>query len=98
MSEAGRLRLDLARPDGCVVAMAKNVVHDGFDEYQKYRRARTRRVVNMAGQLAVQENRAHAVKKFLHRLNIALSTRFLPEIAMHRIDWLYGYDCIRGFR
>ena len=25
------------------------------------------------------------------------SARFLPEIAMQRLDWLYGYDCIKGF-
>ena len=30
-------------------------------------------------------------------LNWSLTSRFLPEIAMQRTDWLYGYDSIKGF-
>jgi hypothetical protein len=28
---------------------------------------------------------------------LALGSRYLPEIAMGRFDWLHGYDCVRGF-
>ena len=34
---------------------------------------------------------------FFNHLGTALSTRFLPEIAMQKLDWVYGYDCIKGF-
>ncbi len=73
-------------------------IQDGFSEYEKYRRARTRRVAQAAAKLATQMNHAGSSARFLQHVNVALSSRFLPEIAMQRIDWLYGYDCIRGFR
>ena len=73
-------------------------IQDAFREYEKYRRARTRRVATAAARSAVEMNKSGAISRFLNYLNIALSTRFLPEIAMQRIDWFYGHDCIRGFR
>lgn len=73
-------------------------VSEGFSEYEKYRRARTRRVMRAAATAARQMNQSNRLSRLLHHLNVALSTRFLPEIAMHRVDWLYGYDCIKGFR
>ena len=71
---------------------------DGFSEYEKYRRARARRVhraLQQRWQLYTNTNAWANVKR---NLNIAFSTRFLPEIAMQKADWLYGHDCIRGFR
>ena len=73
-------------------------VHDGLSEYEKYRRGRARRIARAAALTATQQNSSHPLKRGLHHLNVALSTRFLPEIAMQRIDWFYSYDCIRGFR
>ncbi|MEM1230118.1 MAG: hypothetical protein AAGI15_06240 [Pseudomonadota bacterium] len=31
------------------------------------------------------------------RLTSTLTGRFLPELAMARLDWIYRYDCVRGF-
>lgn len=73
-------------------------IQDGFHEYEKYRRARTRRVAGAAAKSAVQMNHAGVVARFFQHINVALATRFLPEIAMQRIDWFYNYDCIKGFR
>jgi hypothetical protein len=73
-------------------------VQEGFREYEKYRRARTRRVATAAARRATDMTRKGRISRFLSYLNVALSSRFLPEIAMHRIDWFYGHDCIRGFR
>ena len=73
-------------------------VADGLREYERFRRARTRRVaanIANAGRWLFATGRISRLGTYLGQ---ALSTRFLPEIAMQRIDWLYGYDCIRGFR
>ncbi len=71
---------------------------DGLAEYEKFRRARVRRVANKSLHTAGLYDRAGQLGRTLRNLNIALASRFLPEIAMQRIDWLYSYDCIRGFR
>ncbi len=71
---------------------------DGLAEYEKFRRARVRRVANKNLHTAALYDRAGELGRTLRNLNIALASRFLPEIAMQRIDWLYSYDCIRGFR
>lgn len=73
-------------------------VHDGLQQYQNFRRPRTQRVARATLELAKQQEVQSAFGKLARNLNIAFSTRFLPEIAMQRIDWLYKYDCIRGFR
>ena len=73
-------------------------VADGLREYERFRRARTRRVaanITTASRALTATGRLSRLGAHLAR---ALSTRFLPEIAMQRIDWLYGYDCIKGFR
>ena len=73
-------------------------IHDGLAAYERYRRARARRIAKAATATAHQMNKSHMLARGLQHLNTALSTRFLPEIAMNRIDWFYGYDAIRGFR
>jgi len=73
-------------------------IPDGLAEYARYRRPRARRVSNAAAAAAHPAARAKVLTRWLEHLRIALSTRFIPEIAMQRIDWFYGYDCIRGFR
>ncbi len=73
-------------------------IDDGLAQYQRYRRPRVRRIARAAVQQLQQSRQTNAARRLLHNLNLAFSTRFLPEIAMQKIDWLYGYDCIRGFR
>ena len=34
----------------------------------------------------------------MHNIGVALGSRFLPEIVMHKQDWFHQHDCIRGFR
>ena len=36
--------------------------------------------------------------KPLHRARALAGDRFLPELGYQRQAWLYGYDCVRGFR
>ncbi len=71
---------------------------DGFAEYERFRRARLNRVARQAAATVALYDRPGTWARALRNMNIALAARFLPEIAMQRIDWLYNYDCIRGFR
>ena len=73
-------------------------IDDGLQEYERFRRPR--RIKSLADQYQNMQRLtiAKTSKKIARNLNTALSTRFMPEIAMQRIDWLYAHDCIRGFR
>ncbi|MEM7097267.1 MAG: hypothetical protein AAF541_03335 [Pseudomonadota bacterium] len=71
---------------------------DAYAEYEKYRGARGRRVARNLAISWEQITRSNPIGKLTRNLNIALGTRFLPEIAMQKLDWQYGHDCIRGFR
>ncbi len=75
-------------------------IHDGLHQYQRYRKPRMRKIARAghAETLRRMQHLQHPGKRFLAYLKIALNTRFLPEIAMQQLDWLYGYDCVRGFR
>ncbi|MGE0625308.1 MAG: FAD-dependent oxidoreductase [Pseudomonadales bacterium] len=71
--------------------------HQGFADYERFRRARATRLRTFAeSELAVQTLPAGA-SRWQRDIRWSLSSRFLPEIALEKLDWLYGYDCIRGF-
>ncbi|MEZ5559071.1 MAG: FAD-dependent monooxygenase [Pseudomonadales bacterium] len=72
-------------------------VSQALSEYERYRRPRTARV-----QLAsrAQGHEFHLTDRWqmlARNLKLGLGSRYLPEMAMQRYDWLHGYDCIRGF-
>lgn len=73
-------------------------IFDGLAEYERYRKPRTNKVARTSAELAVKQAVGAPTRQFIRNLDVAFSTRFMPEIAMQRIDWLYNYDCIRGFR
>ena len=97
-----RETLALGLEDAWVVSrMLENYeedIVDGLREYEKYRRARARRVAANTTETAIKHLSTSPWSRLTRNINIAVSSRFLPEIAMQRIDWLYGFDCIRGFR
>lgn len=69
----------------------------GCAEYERYRRPRTARV-QLRSRLQGEEYHLRGRWPVWKRnLTLALGSRYLPEIAMQRFDWLHGYDCIRGF-
>ncbi len=72
-------------------------VASALSEYEKYRRPRARRVVNLSEVLENQYMKATPVQSLFNHINTAFSTRFLPEIRMQKLDWMYAYDCIKGF-
>ncbi|MEM7080683.1 MAG: hypothetical protein AAF513_18845 [Pseudomonadota bacterium] len=73
-------------------------IADGLREYERYRRPRLRKVVRFSHMRAASYLQKQSYQRLLRNVNLAFSSRFMPEIAMQRIDWLYNYDCIRGFR
>ncbi|MCZ6710078.1 MAG: NAD(P)/FAD-dependent oxidoreductase [Gammaproteobacteria bacterium] len=69
----------------------------GFNEYQRYRKVRVTRVRREGQKSTLQWCLDNPRQIALRNLKLALASRFLPEIAMQGLDWLYGYDCIKGF-
>ena len=73
-------------------------MHDGLSEYARYRQVRARKITRETESLTASLTQPVAAKRIMRNLGIALSTRFLPEIAMSRRDWFHSYDRIKGFR
>ena len=71
--------------------------HQGFANYQRYRLPRVTRLRDRANASAQELLLCKPLAAFTRNLKWSLTSRFLPEIAMAKLDWLYGYDCIRGF-
>ena len=69
----------------------------GLLEYEKYRLPRTRRV--QAGARAQGRNfhLSSTPEVWKRNLTLSLGSRFLPELAMQRNDWVYKYDAVNGF-
>jgi len=70
---------------------------DGFNEYQRHRKVRVTRVRRASRVFAALWCLDTPRQILWRNLKLSLASRFLPEIAMQQLDWLYGYDCIRGF-
>jgi hypothetical protein len=73
-------------------------IGDGLREYQKYRRPRVQKIAAKNALAAQQHLLTDKIQRMRRNIGLAFGTRFMPEIAMKKIDWLYSYDCIRGFR
>jgi len=71
--------------------------HRGLADYARFRRARVRRVSRASLELARRHTLPDPRGAWWRNLKMALGGRFLPEAQMAEFDWLYGYDCIRGF-
>lgn len=69
----------------------------GFPDYQRFRRPRVLRIRNHALEQARQQTLSQPREVWLRNFRWSMTSRFLPEIAMSNDDWLFGYDCIKGF-
>lgn len=69
----------------------------GFEEYQRYRKVRITRVRRASRSFTEQWTMSAPGAIRLRNLKLSLMSRFLPEMAMQQLDWLYEYDCIKGF-
>jgi salicylate hydroxylase len=71
--------------------------HRDFADYQRFRRPRALRLRTHERSELDTHTLAHPGAIWRRNLSSALVSRFLPELTMQRWDWLYGYDCIKGF-
>jgi salicylate hydroxylase len=70
---------------------------EGFFDYQRFRKPRISRMRSHARHGAEELLTGSAKDKFIRNFRWSMTSRFLPEISMAKLDWLYGYDCIKGF-
>ncbi len=66
-------------------------------QYQRYRLKRVTLMADRAWEEGRRRMANPGLGRTLDQLRNSLSSRFLPELAMQRLDWIYRYDCIRGF-
>ncbi len=69
----------------------------GFADYERYRKVRLGRFRQGQRRHLAEVTAENSGEAWRRNLRLSLTSRFLPEIAMQRMDWLYGYDCIKGF-
>ncbi|MFT7651026.1 MAG: 2-polyprenyl-6-methoxyphenol hydroxylase-like FAD-dependent oxidoreductase [Limisphaerales bacterium] len=72
-------------------------IEQGTRAYAQYRQPRAKRILTQCNNLSKSYFATTTTRRVTRNLGIALRSRFLPEIAMQRIDWLHGFDCIKGF-
>ena len=91
----------LALEDAWVLARMVESYDDhlptALEEYERYRAPRARRMQRHAQTLLARRT-ARGSAALRHNLTLAFGSRFMPEPVMQREDWLYRYDCVRGFR
>lgn len=71
--------------------------YEGFADYERYRKPRAKRLRAYAGAERAVLTERSGMAVWQRNLKWSLTSRFLPEISMQQTDWLYGYDCIKGF-
>lgn len=67
------------------------------EQYQRYRLKRARLLVARSNAAIQGLLYARGRERVRARLTSTLTGRFLPELALGRLDWIYRYDCVRGF-
>jgi len=72
-------------------------VEEALEHYQRVRRPRTARVQRQARDQGRMFHLASPWARLRRNLVLGFGSRFVPDIAMGRFDWLYGYDPVRRF-
>lgn len=75
----------------------EEAVTEGLRAYTQYRQPRADRIWRSNVALTELFFAKSPMKRLGRNVGIALRSRFVPEIAMQRIDWFNAYDCIKGF-
>jgi len=71
--------------------------HLGFSDYQRYRQPRMRKLLRETTRTTAELLNATPAEQFRRNFKWSVINRFLPEMSMAQWDWLYGYNCIKGF-
>jgi salicylate hydroxylase len=70
---------------------------EAASEYQRFRLRRCERVQLLAQAQGTNLQTPEQQAIWKRNIMLSLGSRFLPEWALAKFDWLYGYDCVRGF-
>ncbi len=96
-----RIGTALAIEDGWVLAHMFDVYEEETAsaalEFERHRKPRTDRVQAWARRYAADCHPGRTAARLWLNLALAVGCRFLPEIAVQRHDWLYGYDAVRHY-
>ena len=92
----------MAIEDAWVLARLLDQWNDGdpaeaLAEYERYRLPRTRRVQLGARNQGELFHLSKPLAVWRRNLTLGFGSRFLPELAMQRSDWIYNYDAVNGF-
>ncbi len=69
----------------------------GFSDYQRFRQARMRKLYRESARATGDLLLSSSSEQFRRNFKWSVVNRFLPEVSMAQWDWLYGYNCIKGF-
>gem|GEM_PF-2303601 len=87
--------------DGWVLARMLDQWQDepesALPDYERYRLPRARRLQQQASARALEDTLEGGTARWARNLKLTFGSRFLPELAMQKNDWLYGYDAVNGF-
>ncbi len=70
---------------------------EAASEYQRFRLRRCERMQHFAQAQSINLQTPDQQAIWKRNIKLSLGSRFLPEWALAKFDWLYGYDCVRGF-
>jgi salicylate hydroxylase len=71
--------------------------HQGFSDYQRFRQPRMHKLLKETARATTELLSATPSEQFRRNFKWSVINRFLPEVSMAQWDWLYGYNCIKGF-
>jgi salicylate hydroxylase len=82
---------------GRMLELYEDEVEQALTEYDRYRIPRTRYVQQQSRLQGEMYHLSEPIPRLLRNVKLALGSRFLPDVAMKRFDWLFAYDAVRGF-
>jgi salicylate hydroxylase len=80
------------------------VLQDGEDdpvaalgEYERFRRPRTARLQLASRSQGESFHESSRLRRWRRNFVLGFGCRFLPDLAMQQLDWVHGYETVRGF-
>ncbi len=65
--------------------------------YEKYRLARTKKMQLASAEQGDMFHLSDSRDVILRNFKLGFGSRYLPELALKKLDWIHAYDAIRGF-
>jgi salicylate hydroxylase len=76
---------------------AEDAPLQGLADYQQYRAPRVQRLTRQTGSYGEELHLAPGWKRMKRNTRLGFASRLLPELATSHLEWLYGYDAVKGF-